>query len=123
MLEYPTAKEIVEQETFQNPFCRFERVLTLPGEGYCIFELLLREDEILLNNVRVQDVDVRKGYGTAGLKWLKSVSERSRSQITGQIAPSGHQLLNKVLLKKWYEKNDFIVKNGNITYFPESLYH
>lgn len=123
MLNYPTAKEIIEQETFVNPLCRFERVLALPGEAYCIFELLLRDDEIVLNNIRVGDVHVRNGYGTAGLRWLKSVSERSRAMVTGEIEPNGHKLLNTVLLKKWYSNNGFIVKNGRLSYFPESLYH
>ena len=118
----PTLKEIIEQETFINPFCRFERVLALSGEGYCIFELLLRDDEIVLNNIRVPLEDSKKGYGTQGLEWLKTVSERTRALIRGQVEPNGHKSLNSTTLKKWYAKNGFIVENGNITYYPTSLY-
>lgn len=116
-----TPQEIVEKETFVNPFCRFERVLALK-DGYCIFELLLRDGEIVLNNIRVAEGDTGNGYGTEGLKWLIGVAEQTRSIIKGSIEPNGHRLVGRTLLAKWYKKHGFTVENGNISYYPKSLY-
>jgi hypothetical protein len=117
-----TSKEIIETETFTNPFCRFERVLPLL-DGYCIFELRLRDDEIMLNNIRVNENDLGKGYGTSGLDWLKNISEITGEMITGQIEPNGHKKLNFDKLSKWYQKNGFIIDDDKIMYYPKSWYN
>ena len=117
-----TAKEIIELETFRNPFCGYERVLALPKEAYCIFEFLVREDEICLNAIRVAEDLTGRGIGTAGLDWLKSVSERTRAIITGQIEPCSHKKLDVQALRKFYKKNGFMVDHDKIVYFPKSLY-
>lgn len=116
-----TATQIILQETIQNPLVRAQRVLML-REGFCLFELMVRDEEILLNNITVPPEDRGKGYATEGIEWLKSVSERTRNQIIGIIEPNGRGGLDSKQLAEWYRKCGFTVTKNRIVYYPNSLY-
>lgn len=119
-----TSKEIILQETIQNPLCEPERVVFGSDGAFCCFELATRDNEILLNNIRVPEHERGKGYATMGMEWLKSVSERTKDPITGIVEANGKGggLTNKEL-SEWYKNLGFQEKNNKLTYFPESLYH
>lgn len=117
-----TSREIILQETIQNPLCEPERVVFGSDGAFCCLELNTRDSEILLNNIRVPKQDRGKGYATMGLEWLKSVSERTKDPITAIIEPNGDRGLNSKQLKAWYQKLGFKVVGNKMTYFPESLY-
>ena len=118
-----TSKEIILQETIQNPLCEPERVLLGAGGAFCCFELATRDCEILLNNIRVPEHDRGKGYATMGIEWLKTVSERTQDIITGIVEPNGTKGgLNTKELTEWYKKMGFEVKNGKLAYYPKSIH-
>jgi hypothetical protein len=121
-MEISEVQSLIDDFFQNNSLCEFEKVLWQNGEPVCCLEIKVRDSEIMLNNIRVVEEQDNKGHATTAIKMLQSISEHSKFIITAIIEPNGKKQLTKKQLEKWYKKLNFQVKNGKITYFPQSLY-
>lgn len=119
--EYEEVKLEIVKNFPQNPIMKFENLFYFNTEPVCGLEILVRDDEIVLNNIRTFEGYENKGHATMALLFLKDIAEKSRFIITGQIEPNGKQHLDKKQLESWYSKNGFNIEKNRIAYYPLSL--